>query len=151
MKSEDGPQIRPWSRAPLAHCHFPFLPSPVWPGAAIRVAAAPQVVYLSARLGFTLRDDTISCVMKAKRRLVQDQGGIRRGGSPYSLFVFITLTDYTSVHIWKLDPGRRCPRQPHTGPGMSPGVRTTRLVTRAPQQRRTRGPDSGSDDTETGP
>jgi hypothetical protein len=31
----------------------------VWPGAAMLVAAAPQVVYLSARLGFelTLRDD----------------------------------------------------------------------------------------------
>ncbi len=28
------------------------------------VVAAPQVVYLSARLGFTLRDDTISYVMK---------------------------------------------------------------------------------------
>ena len=27
----------------------------VWPGAAIRVVAAPQVAYLSARLGFTLR------------------------------------------------------------------------------------------------
>ena len=36
----------------------------VWPGAAIRVVAALQVVYLSARLGFTLRDDTISYVMK---------------------------------------------------------------------------------------
>ena len=36
----------------------------LWPGAAILVVAAPQVVYLSARLGFTLRDDTISCVMK---------------------------------------------------------------------------------------
>ena len=39
----------------------------VWPGAAIRVVAAPQVVYLSARLGFTLRDDgqnTITYVMK---------------------------------------------------------------------------------------
>ena len=36
----------------------------LWPGAAIRVVAAPQVVYLSARLGFTLRDDTISYVMK---------------------------------------------------------------------------------------
>jgi hypothetical protein len=34
----------------------------VWPGAAIRIVAAPQVAYLSARLGFTLRDaisDTI--------------------------------------------------------------------------------------------
>jgi hypothetical protein len=36
----------------------------VWPGAAIRVVAAPQVAYLSARLGFTLRDEAISCVMK---------------------------------------------------------------------------------------
>ncbi len=34
---------------------------------SIRVVAAPQVVYLSARLGFTLRDDgqdTITYVMK---------------------------------------------------------------------------------------
>ncbi len=38
--------------------------SQVWPGAAIRAVAAPQVAYLSARLGFTLRDDTISHVMK---------------------------------------------------------------------------------------
>ena len=39
----------------------------LWPGAAIRVVTAPQVVYLSARLGFTLRDDgqdNITYVMK---------------------------------------------------------------------------------------
>jgi hypothetical protein len=36
----------------------------MWPGAAIRVVTAPQVAYLSARLGFTLWDDTISYVMK---------------------------------------------------------------------------------------
>ncbi len=33
--------------------------SQVWPSAAIRAVAAPQVAYLSARLGFTLRDDTM--------------------------------------------------------------------------------------------
>jgi hypothetical protein len=71
----------------------------VWPGAAIRVVAAPQVVYLSARLGFTLRDDTI----------VQDQGG--SGGSPPDLRMFCLLLHFGSHR--KLDPGRRCPRQPH--------------------------------------
>ncbi len=45
----------------------------VWPGAAIRVVAAPQVVYLSARLGFTLRVST-----------GPDQGD---RAPPYSLFV----------------------------------------------------------------
>ncbi len=34
----------------------------------------------------------------------------------YGCFVFIL------VHIWKLDPGRRCPRRPHTG-----AVVTTKL------------------------
>jgi len=66
----------------------------VWPGAAIRVVAAPQVVYLAARLGFTLRVST-----------GPDQGD---WAPPYSLFVFITFGSHR-----KLDPGRRCPRQPH--------------------------------------
>ncbi len=67
----------------------------MWPSAAIQVVAA-QVVYLLARLGFTRGLGVLEY----------------QGGSPHSLFVFITL--WFSLEV---DParGRRCPRQPHIG------------------------------------
>ncbi len=69
----------------------------MWPSAAILVVAA-QVVYLLARLGFTRGLGVLDY----------------QGGSPHCLFVFITL--WFSLEV---DPGRRCPRQPHRDIGLT--------------------------------
>ena len=70
----------------------------MWPGAAIRVVAAPQVVYLSARLGFTLRDDTISYVMKPQCRYDSTRGV--QVGHPRSYVCFVCSLHSVLIGSW---------------------------------------------------